>query len=132
MGKLTDNPFVLNFPPMQNLPQRLWIAICVSILSILSSYPVFAKPQPQSKVIATSHLSKKVSILDEISPPPVEAILANLKFNPSLQAKSVRSGSPSSPVTNNRDRANRFSQGISKFTNTNPSTNVSPVNHLIE
>ncbi|WP_310424337.1 hypothetical protein [Chamaesiphon sp. VAR_48_metabat_135_sub] len=114
---------------MQNLPHHLWIAICVSILSIWSSYPVFAKPQ--SKVIATSHLSKKVSIPNEISPPPVEAVLASLKLNPSFQAKSVRSGSPnSSPVKDNRDRADRFSQGISTFTNTDPSTNVSPVDHL--
>jgi hypothetical protein len=132
MGKLTDKSVLLNFFQMHNLPHFLWLAISVSTLAILSSYPVLAKPQSPAKVIATSHLSKKVSVSKEISPPPVEAVLASLKLNPSLRSKGVNSGLPNKVTNSSQATNSRNTAGISNLTNTDLSTNVSPVDRLIK
>jgi hypothetical protein len=75
---------------MSNLRHYLWITISVSALAILAGDPVQAKPQVRSKAIITSQVTTKaVATDDSISPPPINAILANLKIK-SAPAKTGR------------------------------------------
>ena len=136
---------------MYNLHHRLWIAISCSTLvlgellsmSIASSYPVFPKPQP--KVV--SQLDNKAPAKNDISPPPVEAVLASVKIKSSALSKTGRTLSrqgansrsiskvPRSGLVNKTGRhisADRSLQGISNLTNTDRVNDVSAVNRLIE
>jgi hypothetical protein len=63
---------------MYNLCHRLLVVISASTLTIAFSYPVFAKPSNQSRSTAI-----------QISQPPVEAILANVRVKPSIPSKIV-------------------------------------------
>jgi hypothetical protein len=66
---------------MCNLRHYLWITLSVSALAISAIDPVLAKPQVRSKVIVSSQLpTKAVAIDNSIAPPPINAILANLKL----------------------------------------------------
>jgi hypothetical protein len=124
---------------MYNLHYRLWIAILIPTLSIGSNYPVLAKPQPPAKVILTSQVGKKAPITNEISPPPVEAVLASLKLKSSIQSTAVL---PQRQEINRRSsksiRVNKAQslQGISNLTDPelvkSKSNNVSAVNQLIQ
>jgi hypothetical protein len=135
---------------MYNLHHRLWIAISCSTLvlvaplsmSIAASYPV---PKPPSKVV--SQLVNKAPTTDDISPPPVEAVLASVKLKSSAISKTGRNLSrqgansrsiskvPRPSLANKTGRhisADRSLQGISNLTNIDRVNNVSAVNRLIE
>ncbi len=136
---------------MYNLHHRLWIAISCSTLvlvellsmSIASSYPVL--PKPQSKVV--SQIGNKAPATDDISPPPVEAVLASVKIKSSVLSKTGRTlsrqGANSKSIstvsrsslakkTGRHISADRSLQGISNLTNIDRVNNVSAVNRLIE
>jgi hypothetical protein len=137
---------------MSKLHHRLWVAISVSALAIVSSCPVSAKPQPRAKAIVTSQAENPVSVADdEISPPPVEAILARVKVKPANQSKVVRSATVSivkarsivkvTPTVRVKKSgrhvsADRSLQGLSNLTNNDRVTpkydNYSAVNRLID
>jgi hypothetical protein len=111
---------------MYNLRYRRWIAISVSMLAMLSSCPVLAKPLVRAKTIVNSQLKHKAVAIDQnVSPQPVEAILVNVRVKQSIQSKvkkgSVRQVGTSKSVapttkTSNHLNADRSSQGISAFT----------------
>jgi hypothetical protein len=126
--------------PRTQRSQWLWISVC--IFTTLCAAPlgkgggfgalVSAKPLPQSAVI-TSRANLKAPTKDRISPPPVDAVLANVRLKPSSPARVRRtvtaSGNRSSrAVENDRDRSMR---GISHLIDTKRNTNVAPVNRLI-
>jgi hypothetical protein len=82
---------VLNFPQMYNLFHRLSIAISVSTLMIVSSYPVQAKPLSHSKIVVTSSIEHQSLVRDDLlSLPPVDTILASVKLKPSIHRKVGR------------------------------------------
>jgi hypothetical protein len=136
---------------MYKLHHHLWFAISVSTLAIVSTCPVLAKPQPRSKVVVTSQIEHKAPVADdEISPPPVEAVLARVKLKPATPAKVVRAATPS---VNSRSivkvpptarvkhsgrhiSADRSLQGISNLIDNDRVTpkheNFSAVNRLID
>jgi hypothetical protein len=64
---------------MYNLCHRLSIVIAASTLMIVFGCPGFANPSNQSP-----------RATNQVSPPPVEAILANVRIKPSMQLKTVR------------------------------------------
>jgi hypothetical protein len=138
---------------MSKLHHRLWVAISVSTLAIVSSCPVLAKPQPRSQVIVTSQADNRASVTDEyISPPPIEAILARVKVKPANQVKkviraakvsSVKSGSIVKAKSTVRVKhvgrhvsADRSLKGISNLIDSDRVTpkyeNYSAVNRLID
>jgi hypothetical protein len=131
---------------MYKLHYRLWIAISVSTLAIVSTCPVLAKPQPRAKkVVVTSQIENKAVVADdEISPPPVEAVLARVKLKSATPAKVVRTGTPTSskvPSTvraknSGRHVSDRSLQGISNLIDNDRVTpkheNFSAVNRLID
>jgi hypothetical protein len=115
---------------MCNLRHYLWITITVSVLAILASNPVLAKPQYRSKVIkpiVTSQAVSKVVVDNAISPPPVEAILANIRLKPApvaqpkraIHHKVVTAKSVTAVVPPHHIQADRSSQGIDRFVDTN-------------
>ncbi len=122
---------------MSNLSHRLGIAISVSTLAIVVSFPVIAKPQPQSKSILTSQLTTKAAVAADGSRQPTEAILANIRLKSSSSAK-VGKAAPR-PVaivksvarttkTSQHISADRSSQGTATFTKvdrSNPRSNKS-------
>jgi hypothetical protein len=96
---------------------------------------VSAKPLPQpSAMVAQATTPNK----DRISPPPVDAVLANVRVKPASQPKSKRTVAPAAHrssrklVTNRRDESNRSLRGISHLIDTDRNTNVAPVNRLID
>ena len=123
---------------MYNLHHRIGIAVSVLTLAIVSSSSVLAKPQIRSKVIITSQVTNKVAVMDHISPQPIEAILANVRLKSSIQAKTGRVARPK--VVNSRSvthiSADRSSQGISTFTNTDqvnhPTNNSAGIDRLVD
>ena len=120
--------------------QRLWISVCVfTVLYALPlgegggfGTPVSAKPLSQSTVI-TSRANLKVPPREQISPPPVDAVLANVRLKPSSPARVKRTvtatGNRSSRAAqNDRDRS---VHGIAHLIDPERNTNVAPVNRLI-
>jgi hypothetical protein len=115
---------------MCNLRHYLWITISVSALAILASDPVLAKPQIRSKAmkpVVTSQVLPRVVVDDAISPPPVQAILANIRVKPALgaPAKRIVQSKPTKTVTSVSKPAptvetDRSAQGIANFVGTNP------------
>ena len=93
---------------------------------------VSAQPIAQALVI-TSKVPKK----ERISPPPVDAVLANVRVKPAIQPRSRRTVAPAAHrssreiVTNRRDDSDRSLRGISHLIDTERNTNVAPVNRLI-
>jgi hypothetical protein len=107
---------------MYNLHRHLWIAISASTLAIMSSDPVLAKPLARSKPMITSQVTTKAAATDSVSRQPIEAILANVKLNPSSQPKAGRVSSPPVAATRTikatrRNSTDRSLQGVGTFTN---------------
>ena len=73
---------------MYNLCRRLSIAISVSTLAFGFNSPVVAKPLTQSRLAIVSQANN--TDINQISPPPIEAILANVRIKPALQPKIVK------------------------------------------
>jgi hypothetical protein len=122
---------------MSNLSYRLGIAISVSMLAIVVSLPVIAKPQPRSKSILTSQLITKSAVTADGSRQPTEAILANIRLKSSVPAK-VGKVAPRPVVmiksvaritkASQHISADRSSQGTATFTKvdrSNPRSNKS-------
>jgi hypothetical protein len=104
---------------MSNLRHRLGIAISVSTLAIVVSFPVIAKPQPRSKPILTSQLTTKATATASISRQPTEAILANVRLKSSSSAKVGKAATRSvarTTKTSQHISADRSSQGTATFT----------------
>jgi hypothetical protein len=135
---------------MYKLHHRLWIAISVSTLAIVSSNPVLAKPQP--KVFISSAIGSKLTVTNNyISPPPVEAILESLKRKPSTPVKKIGT-TPKRQSVNRKSisktthsigikkvgshiTADRSFDGIAEIVNSkqaNSYDNFSAVNRLVE
>ena len=121
---------------MYHLSHRLWIAISICTLAFGSSYPVIAQP----KVATTIQTGSKASGLDDVSPQPVEAVLANLKPRPSVrstirvpQRSAINRKSPIK-ITNSSRTANagRSIPGISHLIETDRDPDFSAVNQLIK
>jgi hypothetical protein len=119
---------------MSNLSHRIGIAISVSTLVIVLSYPVLAKPQPRSKSILTSQLTTKAAVAATGSRQPTEAILANVRLKSSSAAKvSKATTRPIAIVksvarttkTTQHVNADRSSQGTATFTEADRSNNRS-------
>jgi uncharacterized ferritin-like protein (DUF455 family) len=123
---------------MYNLPHQIGIAVSVLTLAIVSSSSVLAKPQIRSKVIVTSQLTRKVAVMDNISPQPTEAILANVRLKASIQAKTNRVTRPKvvNPRSVTHISADRSSSGISTFTNVDrvnsPANNSSAIDGFVD
>jgi hypothetical protein len=117
---------------MYNLPHSsLWIAISVSTVTIGPIAPAFANPQPLSSVISSQPTSQ--APIRSISSTPLDAVLANVRSNPSLSTP-VKRGKNRQTVTRSKrvDNIDRSSRGISHLIDTDRNTNVSPVNRLID
>jgi hypothetical protein len=123
---------------MYSLRHRLGIAISVSALAIVVSYPVFAKPQPRSKAILASQITNKPMVTDRGSRQPTEAILANIRLKLAIPAKAgkatlrppveiVKSVARTTKKSQHI-RADQSSQGTETFTKvdrSNPRSNKS-------
>jgi hypothetical protein len=123
---------------MSNLSHRLGIAISVSTLAIVVSFPAIAKPQPRSKSILTSQLTTKAATAATGSRQPTDAILANVRIKSSIPA-NVGKVAPRPVVTaksvarttktGQHISADRSSQGTATFTTkvdrSNPRSNKS-------
>lgn len=114
---------------MSNLSHRIGIAISVSTLAIVLSYPALAKPQPRSKSILTSQLATKAATATG-SRQPTEAILANVRLKSSSAAKVSKATTRSveivkpvarTPKVIQHISADRSSQGTETFTKPNRS-----------
>jgi hypothetical protein len=122
---------------MSNLSHRLGIAISVSTLAIVVSFPVIAKPQPRSKSILTSQLTPKAAVAATRSRQPTDAILANVRLKSSIPAKVSKAATRSVAIvksvarntkTSQHVNADRSSQGTATFTKvdrSNPRSNKS-------
>ncbi len=122
---------------MSNLSHRIGIAISVSTLAIVMSYPVIAKPQPRSKSTLTSQLTNKAVVIETGSRQPTDAILANARLKLSNPAKSGKAAPRSvgmvkavarTTKTSQHISADRSSQGTATFTKvdrSNPRSNKS-------
>jgi hypothetical protein len=122
---------------MSNLRHRLGIAISVSTLAIVMSYPVIAKPQPRSKSTLTSQITNKPAVTETRSRQPTDAILANARLKLSNPAKAVKVvprsvGMVKSVAQTSKKSqhisADRSSQGTETFTKvdqSNPRSNQS-------
>jgi hypothetical protein len=116
---------------MSNLSHRLGIAISVSTLAIVVSFPVIAKPQPRSKSILTSQLTTKAAVAATRSRQPTDAILANIRLKSSIPAKVSKAATRSvarTTKTSQHVNADRSSQGTATFTKvdrSNPRSNKS-------
>jgi hypothetical protein len=108
---------------MYNRHHRLWIAISVVTLVIVSSYRVLAKPQVRSKAIIASQINNKAGATDQVSPQPVDVILENVRIKPKARKAPTRPAIASKSVGQNPKKtrhinAERSSQGVEVFTNT--------------
>jgi hypothetical protein len=114
---------------MHNLLHQLCLSLLASTIALGFSCSVLAKPQSVAKVVSTK-LPTKSPISNDISRPPVDAVLANVRLKPA-NAKVGRTN----PVKANRPASKaRSLQGISHLTDTTDlsTTNVSPVDRLIK
>jgi hypothetical protein len=114
---------------MHNLIHRLCLSLLAATIALGFGGSVLAKPQSVAKVVSTK-LPTRSATTNDISRPPVDAVLANVRLKPAT-AKVGRKN----PVKTNRPAPNaRSLQGISHLTdNTDrPITNVSPVDRLIQ
>ncbi len=121
---------------MSNLSHRLGIAISVSTLAMVLSYPALAKPQLRAKQIVASQITTKAVVSTTRSRQPTDAILANIRLKSSIPAK-VGKVAPSviktksvarTTKTSQHVSADRFSQGTATFTKpnlSNPRSNKS-------
>jgi hypothetical protein len=110
---------------MSNTLYHSSIAISVAMLVMMSSSPVFAKPQPKSQVMVISQAVAKASVIDGISPQPIEAILASVKLRQTSQPKAKKA--IARPVAAKSElrmiktdyyiNADRSSRGIESFIN---------------
>ena len=98
---------------MSNLRHRLGIAISVSTLAIVVSFPVFAKPQQRLKSILTSQLTPKAAVAANVSRQPTEAILANIRLKSSSSAKVSKVAPRPVAMIKSVARINKASQHIS-------------------
>jgi hypothetical protein len=64
------------------------MAISVAMLVIISSSPVFARPQPKPQVMAIGKAPANASVINVISRQPIEAILASVKLRQTSQPKA--------------------------------------------
>jgi hypothetical protein len=114
---------------MHNLLCRVCLSLLAPTLAIGFSCSVLAKPQSVSKVVSAK-LPSKAPVNNDISRPPVDAVLANVRLKPAT-TKVVRT----SPTKANRPVSSaRSLQGISHLTDATDrnQTNVSPVNRLLD
>jgi hypothetical protein len=128
--------------PQETLRERQWFATLAFTVIFIQSFSicgfnlaVSAKPLPRSSVSTNSVTSS--SSLERISPPPVDAVLANVRSKPGSQSKVRKTVVPAARsnrtiVTNQHDDANRSLRGISHLIDTQRNTNVAPVNRLID
>jgi hypothetical protein len=124
---------------MSNLHYHCWVAISVSTLTIGFSCPAMAKP-PASLATA-SQITVKAPISTTIAPPPIDAILEQLKSNSTLQSKpnhlaqhqSPNRKSPTAPKQIKRVKnVDRSGEGIARFIDNDRDPNFSAVNQLIK
>jgi dUTPase len=110
---------------MYSLRHRLGIAISVSTLAIVVSYPVIAKPLPRSKQIIASQVTTKAAATINVSRQPTDAILANVRLKSSMPANVGKAAPRSVTTTKSVARttktskhvdADRSSQGTETFT----------------
>jgi uncharacterized Fe-S center protein len=110
---------------MSNLSHRLGIAISVSTLAIVVSYPVIAKPQLRSQSTLTSQLTTKAAVTANVARQPTDAILANVRLKSSIPAKVGKAATRSvmtaksvarTTKTSQHVNADRSSQGTATFT----------------
>ena len=105
---------------MTNILCHSSIAISVAMLVMMSSDPVVAKPLVKSKVVVISQAVTKANVLDSVSPQPVEAILASVKFKRTTKKAVVHQVAAAKSVTrivktDYHINADRSSQGIDSF-----------------
>ncbi len=98
---------------MSNLSYRLGIAISVSTLAIVMSYPAIAKPQPKSKSILASQITNKAAVTATGSRQPTDAILANARLKLSSPAKAGKAAPRSVGMVKSVARTSKTSQHIS-------------------
>jgi hypothetical protein len=119
---------------MSNLSHRLGIAISVSMLAIVVSYPVLAKPQPPSKQTIASQITTKAVVTANVSRQPTDAILANVRLKSAIPGKigkvTTRSVVTAKSVarttkTSQHVNADRSSQGTATFTKVDRSNSQS-------
>ena len=132
MGKLADKSYQI-FVNMYHLRHCLWIAIAGSMLAIVASDPVLAKPLVRSKAMIASQPTTRSIDPDRGARQPIEAILAKVKLKVTIPTKagqkSVRSMVTAKAIgrttknINNHLNADRSSQGTQTFTNPNPVKN---------
>jgi hypothetical protein len=131
----------------QRLRQQLWLSTLALTVIFVRPFgndgsgfhsSVSATPLPRSSV-STNQVTARVLSSERISPPPVDAVLANVRFKPGSQPKAKKTVVPAARssrtlVTNRRDESNRSLRGISHLIDTqrSPNVNVSPVNRLID
>jgi hypothetical protein len=136
--------FAKRLPSQKRLPAQKplckRIVISASTLAIAFSCPVFANPLNQSP-----------RATNQVSPPPIEAILANVRVKPSIQSNSVRlkvqrqsatksttklTGSNQAKVAVRQSKRNKPADSGSNLFNINQSTNrydnLTAVNRLID
>lgn len=114
---------------MHNLLHRLCLSLLASTIALGFSCSVLAKPQSVAKVVSTK-LPTKSPTTNDISRPPVDAVLANVRLKPAT-AKVGRTN----PAKVNRPVSSTPSlEGISHLTDTNDRNNasVSPVDRLLK
>ncbi|WP_309738570.1 hypothetical protein [Chamaesiphon sp. OTE_20_metabat_361] len=93
---------------------------------------VAAKPLLQTAALGTQPPTNAPN--DRISPPPVDAVLANVRLKPGSQPKAKRTlstGTSRTIVTNRRNDNNPSLRGISHFIDTDRNANLTPVNRFI-
>jgi hypothetical protein len=124
---------------MSKLHCRLWVAISVSTLTISVSHPAMAKPL--ASFATSSQIVVKAPTSTRIAPPPIDAILAQLKSNSSLPSKPSHSVqhqvlNRKSPTALKQTKliknADRSGSGIARFIDSGRDPNFSAVNQLIK
>lgn len=140
MGKLK---LVSNALQMQYLCPRLWLAIAISTLTIVDSYAAIA--QPKSRFFA-KHIAERVTTAKDRSPGSGRReLIANTGSKSAIQPKKIVSSSSLRsknirPSSNRKYPSrvgsieNKSLRGVSHLTDTNldPTSQVSPVDRLIE
>ncbi|WP_309738247.1 MULTISPECIES: hypothetical protein [unclassified Chamaesiphon] len=113
---------------------RLWLSTLAFTLIVTQPFgkdgsgfqtSVAAKPLLQTAALGTQPPTKATN--DRISPPPVDAVLANVRLKSGSQPRAKRAS-----VTNRRNDANRSLRGISHFIDPDRNANLTPVNRFID
>ena len=130
--------------PTERLRQRLWLSTLAFTVILAQSFSndgsgfyasVAAKPLLQTAALGTQPLTKVPT--DRISPPPVDAVLANVRLMSGSQPRAKRAaiaGRSNRPIVTNRrnNGANRSLRGISHFIDPDRNANLTPVNRFID